>query len=240
MIKAILFDLDGTLIDFFGMKKKCCEAAINSMIKAGLRINKAEALSILFDLFRKYGAEYHHIFQRFLAVVKRKIDYRIVAHGMVAYRKARAVYLKPYAGVIPVLKKLKPKFKLGIVSDALRIKAWYRLVAMGIADFFDVIVCFEDTKQLKPGKLPFTKALGMLKAKPSEVLMIGDSIKRDIAGAKKLGMLTCFAKYGALNIVEHITKRKSHADFEINDIRELLSVIKRLKWKSKKWRKKKR
>ena len=95
MVKAILFDLDGTLIDFFGMKKKCCQAAIDGMVKAGLKINKAEALYILFDLYRKYGAEYHKIFQRFLSRVKRKIDYRIVAHGIVAYRLARAVYLKP-------------------------------------------------------------------------------------------------------------------------------------------------
>ena len=40
MIKAILFDLDNTLIDFFRLKKKCCNAAIDAMISAGLKIKK--------------------------------------------------------------------------------------------------------------------------------------------------------------------------------------------------------
>jgi len=227
MVKAILFDLDGTLIDFMGMKRKCCGAAINNMRKAGLKIDNAKSLEILFELYSKYGAEYHKIFQRFLARVNRKIDYRILAHGVVAYRKAREIYLKPYSGVIPVLKKLKRRFKLGIVSDAPRMKAWYRLVAMRIADFFDVVVCFEDTKQLKPGRLPFAMALKLLKVKPSEVLMVGDNIERDIVGAKRLGMLTCFARYGMLNQRKRPhPPRKSHADFEINDIRELLDVLK--------------
>ena len=37
MVKAVLFDVDNTLIDFAIMKEKCCEAAIDAMISAGLR-----------------------------------------------------------------------------------------------------------------------------------------------------------------------------------------------------------
>ncbi|MCX8193742.1 MAG: hypothetical protein N3G19_00010 [Candidatus Pacearchaeota archaeon] len=42
-MKAILFDLDNTLIDFMTMKHKCCEAAIDAMIAAGLKIKKEKA-----------------------------------------------------------------------------------------------------------------------------------------------------------------------------------------------------
>ena len=44
MIKAILFDLDNTLIDFMTMKRKCCEAAIDSMIASGLDMKREKAL----------------------------------------------------------------------------------------------------------------------------------------------------------------------------------------------------
>ena len=37
-LKAVLFDVDNTLIDFMNMKKKSCEAAIEAMIGAGLKM----------------------------------------------------------------------------------------------------------------------------------------------------------------------------------------------------------
>ena len=41
MIKAVLFDLDNTLIDFMRMKRLSCEVAMDAMIKAGLKINSS-------------------------------------------------------------------------------------------------------------------------------------------------------------------------------------------------------
>ena len=51
MIKAILFDLDNTLIDFMRMKEKSCESAIDAMILAGLKTNKKKATEELFKLY---------------------------------------------------------------------------------------------------------------------------------------------------------------------------------------------
>jgi len=52
-IKAILFDLDNTLVDFMAMKRKSCEAAIDEMISAGLGMKREEALKILFEMYDK-------------------------------------------------------------------------------------------------------------------------------------------------------------------------------------------
>jgi putative hydrolase of the HAD superfamily len=156
-----------------------------------------------------------------------KVDWRILSHGLVAYRKTRGNLLIPYRKVKPTLSELKKRgYKLAIVSDAPRIKAWIRLVSMGIDDFFDAVITFDDTGKFKPNILPFQKALKELKAKPSEVLMIGDNIKRDIKGAKKMGMKTVFARYG--NVKKISKKIKSNADFEINNISEILSILKNL------------
>ena len=54
MVKAILFDLDNTLIDFMKMKKKASDAAISGMIKAGVKINKKGAWKLLEKLFGKH------------------------------------------------------------------------------------------------------------------------------------------------------------------------------------------
>jgi putative hydrolase of the HAD superfamily len=224
MIKAIIFDLDNTLIDFMKMKRLSCEAAMDAMISAGLRISKKKGLKILFRLYMKYGLEYQKIFQVFLKKVIGKIDYGIMASGIVAYRRVKEHLLYPYPNALPVLNKLKKKYKLVILSDAPRIQAWIRLVAMGLYDKFDYVITFDDTKVRKPDRRPFLYALKKLKLKPEECVMVGDSLKRDIAPAKKLGFVTVFAKYGYLG-KRFGGKSKVKPDYVIGDIRELLRVF---------------
>jgi len=222
MIKAVIFDLDNTLIDFMKMKKHSCSAAIDAMIGAGLNVEHDKAIKVLFGLYDKHGLEEKTIFQKFLKKLTGKIDYRILASGIVAYRRVRTGFLEPYPNVDYVLLKLKDKgIKLGIVTDAPKLKAWIRLASMKLTNYFDVVVTFEDTKQHKPSKLPFEAALKQLKLKPQECLMVGDWPERDIKGAKALDMQTCFARYGNPKI------KKSGADLEISNLKELLNIVKK-------------
>ncbi len=221
VIKAVLFDLDNTLIDFMRMKQKSCEAAIGAMIKAGLKADGKKALKELFILYDEYGIEHKNIFEKLLKKINGNVDNRIVAHGIVAYRELRASYLSAYPGTRDVLKKLKKKYKLAIVSDAPRRNAWFRLVTLRIDKFFDVVVTSGDVRKQKNNVAPFNSALRKLGVKPGEALMVGDRIERDVKTAKKMGIKTCYAAYG------RVGKRiKSGADFEIDSIEGLLEVLK--------------
>jgi len=220
MIKAVLFDLDNTLIDFMKMKRLSCEAAIDAMIGAGLHIEHDKAIKVLFGLYDKHGLEEKTIFQKFLNKITGKVDHKILANGIVAYRRVRAGFLEPYPNIDYVLLKLKDRgIKLGIVTDAPKLKAWIRLASIKLSNYFDVVVTFEDTKQRKPSKLPFKAALDKLRFKPQECLMVGDWPERDIKGAKALGMKTCFARYGNPKI------KKTDADYEISNIKMLLDIV---------------
>ena len=219
-VKAIVFDLDNTLIDFMQMKRKASEAAISAMIKAGVKIDKERAEEILNRLFKKYGMEYQKIFDELLKEITGQVDLRILAAAVVAYRRVKGDLLEPYPNVIPVLTKLKKKVTtLGVVSDAPKFQAWTRLYEMKLDKFFDFVVAWEDTNNLKSSGLPFQKVLEKLKMKPEEILVVGDRVSRDILPAKNLGMKTVLARYGM------VIKEEGQADYEINDISELLKLV---------------
>lgn len=221
MFKAIIFDLDNTIVDFMRMKKISCEQAIDAMIDAGLKLSKKKALKELYKIYYIEGLEDHLIFQKFLKKVNGTLDYKQLASAIVAYRKARTGFIHPYAGTKKTLIKLKEKgLKLGIVTDAPKLKAWIRLVTMGLDDFFDSVVALEDTGHLKPSKLPFKKVLKELNVEPSECLMMGDNPNRDMKGAKSMGMKTAFAKYGCTYM-----KPKGKWDFELKKIEDLVKII---------------
>lgn len=221
MIKAIIFDLDNTLIDFVKMKHMSIEAAASAMIDSGLDHKKERIVKGLFLLYDEYGWEDQNVFQKYLHKEEGKIDYRVLANAINAYRSVRTGFLGPFPHVMSTLIKLKQSgIKLAIVSDAPRLKAWIRLTAMKIDNFFDIVVTFDDTKRLKPSKKPFVVALNKLRLKAEECLMVGDRLERDIKGANKIGMKTCFAKYG-----NQKSSSKVKPDYTINDISELLKFI---------------
>src|SRR4030042_190420 len=116
MIRAVLFDLDNTLIDFMKMKRICSEEAVSAMIDGGLTMSKENGVKLLFETYRKYGIENQKIFQVFIKRAMGKIDKKILAKGISSYRKVKTGFLRPYPNVVSTLIKLKKNgLKLGIV-----------------------------------------------------------------------------------------------------------------------------
>jgi len=115
---------------------------------------------------------------------------------------------------------LKRGLRLGVVSDAPAREAWLRLCYLNFHHIFHSVVTFDDTGERKPNPGPFRKALELLGVKASEALMVGDWAERDMVGAANIGMKTVFARYG-----DTFGTVKTHADYEINDVKELLNII---------------
>jgi putative hydrolase of the HAD superfamily len=143
--------------------------------------------------------------------------------AIIAYNRTKFSTLKPYSGVKAMLSALSKKYRLAVLSDAPRNKAWQRLILTGLDAYFSQVGTFHDTGKSKPDNAPFLAMCKRLKVKPSECLFVGDNPARDVAGAKSVGMRTAWAAYG------HVWGEKNRMhDFVIKSPRELLGVIRKL------------
>ena len=224
MIKAIIFDLDNTLTDFMKMKDMAIEAAVDAMIDAGLKLSREELKAKIYAVYKREGIEDQTVFDKFLQVELGRIDNKILASAIVAYRRARdsALVLYPHV-TLTLMELVKRGLKLAVVSDAPARQVWLRLCDLNLQHFFHHVVTFEDTGERKPSPLPFRKALSLLGVNASEALMVGDWPERDVVGAAQLGMKTVFARYG-----DTFGTVNSGADFDVNDIIELIDIVDRL------------
>ena len=224
MIKAIIFDLDNTLLDFIKMKQFSVKAAITAMNEAGLEVNEEKAYKDIFDLYVEKGWENQQVFDDYLNQTVGKVSNKILAAGIVSYRRAREATLLVYPNVNKTLIELiKMGIKLAVVSDAPSREAWMRLYYLNLHHVFEPVLTYDDTGVRKPSAKPFKMALDVLNVEPEEALMIGDWPDRDVVGAKQIGMKTIFARYG-----DTFGTINSGADWDVNDIYDLVDIVKEL------------
>ena len=224
MIKAVIFDLDNTLLDFMKMKEYAVKAAIAGMIEAGLNIDPDKSYNTIIGIYEKKGWENQQVFDDFLIKKIGEVNNKYLAAGIVAYRRAREANLLLYPNVNNTLVELiKMGVKLSVISDAPSREAWMRIYYLNLHHHFDVVLTFDDTNARKPSPIPFEMALSQLNIDPEEALMVGDWPERDVVGANKLGIRTIFARYGdAFGTVD------SGADWDINDVYEIVGIVNEL------------
>jgi len=224
MIKAVIFDLDNTLLDFMKMKEYAVKAAIAGMIEAGLDIDPDESYKTIIGIYEKEGWENQQVFNKFLNKTIGEVNNKYLAAGIVAYRRAREANLLLYPNVNHTLVELiKMSVKLAVVSDAPSREAWMRIYYLNLHHHFDVVLTFDDTNARKPSPIPFEMALSQLNIDSEEALMVGDWPERDVVGANKLGIRTIFARYG-----DSFGTVDSGADWDINDVYEIVSIVNEL------------
>ena len=220
-LKAVIFDLDNTLTDFMRMKHEAVRSAVEAMVEAGLDYNVEQGLSAILAIYDEKGYEYQEVFNDFLTQVTGGVNYKYLAAGIVAYRRARDSSLVLYPHVNVTLMTLtKEGYRLGVVSDSPSREAWMRLCYLNLHHMFDAVVTFDDTGVHKPAPEPFQAICKLLEVEPEEALMVGDWPERDLKGAERLGMRTAFARYGNSHGVT-----SSDADYTLDNIDALINIV---------------
>jgi len=215
-VRALLFDMDNTLFDLVGAQMAACDAVTRSL---GVMQE-----NLLFPYFLRpvHGFESHENILDFIR------DRGIPVSG--SYDSARRIYeeekircITPYPGVVDTLTLIRDQeLPMGIVTDAHSRDAVRRLEKAGLLSFFSCMVTYDLVRVKKPAHEPFITALDMLKSTADEVLLVGDSPRRDIEPGKTLGFRTVYARYGDRFSDDHSSVL---ADYTIDAMAELPEIL---------------
>ncbi|PLR78155.1 pyrophosphatase PpaX [Bacillus sp. V3-13] len=176
-IKAILFDLDGTLID----------------------TNELIISSFLHTLESYYPEKYKRedVLQFIgppLTDTFNSIDPNLTEDMIKTYRKYNIsnhdLLVKEFTGVFETIRTLKENdYKLAIVSTKMEDVILKGLKLTNLDPFFDVIVALDHVEKAKPDPEPVLKALNHLGSHPFEAIMVGDN-HHDVLAGKNAGTKT--------------------------------------------------
>ncbi len=217
-VKAVIFDLDNTLVDFIEAKIRACKEVIN-------RICCGDADELLqYFLRRKYSFESHENIADYLRD-KGIYSEELYRDCCEIYERVKLESITLYPGIRKVLENLRLKgVKLAVVTDAENCHAISRLKKAGLQKYFDVIVSADMTGKRKPEPDSLLLALKKLGVKAEEAAIVGDSMRRDVEAGKRLGMLTVYAAYGDRNFLES-GKNKNEADFVAEKPEDILEIL---------------
>ena len=202
MIRAVLIDIDDTLLDFDAYVKE-------SMRKGFKAFSLPQYTDDMFDTFRKVNTMLWHKLEegklsfeelkkvRWALVLKELgIDFDGVAFEEY-FRKELFFSAIPVEGAEEFLVYLHKRFPLYTASNGPYEQQRNRLKVAGFDRYFTDHFISEQIGFSKPSGEFFEHCFQTVRSKipdvePEEILMIGDSISSDVIGANSFGMKTCF------------------------------------------------
>jgi pyrophosphatase PpaX len=210
-LTAVLFDLDGTLIDSIAL---IVNSALYAFEKCGHPAPAAEEW--LADL----GLPLHTMFGRFIA------DESRLAELVAGYREYQLEnhdrLVRPYEEVASTLTALHERgHSLAVVTSKAEPLAHRGLAHVGLDGFFDVVVGLESCTRHKPDPEPVRVALDRLGVRPEDAAFVGDS-PHDMAAGRDAGVITVAALWGPFSRTQLAS---SEPDYYIERMGELIPIV---------------
>ena len=194
MVRAALFNLDGTLLDQHSTVEQFLSGHLGRM---GI---PAESRSAYMDCFYQWNQAgdpphpqmFEVLQQRFLP----RVDVEVIREDFARYAWQTPVL---YPGTYTTLLELRSMdLKLGLITNGTVFSQRAKIAFSRLAEYMDVILISEKEQLRKPDPQIFQRALDRLEVSAHECTFVGEDPLEDIAGASRVGMRTAWVHHGRL------------------------------------------
>lgn len=199
-VKAVFFDLDDTLFDHQYSTRQglqaICQAypcfqqhPIDILFADYMRLLDEVHLHVLDGSLTKNEARRERFRRFFLLHAPETEDLvNVVEHATMLHRETYQASRQAVAGVVPLLNYLRGKVRIAVVTNNLVAGQVEKLSHLKLDHLVDELVTSEETGFIKPDPGIFRVALERVGCHAEEAVMIGDSWKSDVLGARQLGI----------------------------------------------------
>ncbi|OGD54231.1 hypothetical protein A3K80_07835 [Candidatus Bathyarchaeota archaeon RBG_13_38_9] len=234
-IKALLFDLGGTLVHRNVDDHIADEVAVKDiadyMVSKGFSVDQESFLEKYWSHYRRLN-EYRENFMIEIPMVVwlsellydvcgEHLDFKLLskAEKVIVDARVESAILLPKT--IEVLEELSSKYRLGIITNTSSGQVADRVLAsLKLNRFFDYVIASSEIGVRKPYPGIFFYIVKEMFIRPEEALFIGDSIKHDIVGSNMVNMKSCLIGQKGLEL-SNISHKP---DLSIMNLNELLRI----------------
>lgn len=214
MIKGIIFDMDGTIVDSLPYHYEAWKIFFNQnkVENFSEKLNEYKGGGTL-DLMRTvYGNQYSKKELKKMSEDKEKI-----------FRKIYKGEIKQILGFKKFLDELKSKdIMVGLASNAIRKNVSMIINELEIYDYFDSIICGDEVINGKPNPEMFNETIDRFNINKDECLIFEDSLEGVLAaknsGVKVIG-ITSSSSNKVLKDAGCVMSISDYLDFKLSDIR---------------------
>ena len=224
-IKAVSFDVDGTLWDFEEVMRRSLHYVLKELGKFDLTAARMLDVEKMIEIRNRVANELKgkvtnlekvrlEAFRQTLREVGRPND-ALASHLNQVFFKHRFEDVKLFDDALPTLEALRARYTIGIVSNG---TGYPR--QRGLENIFKFLVFSQDCGIEKPDQRIFRIALKRAECSSKQLLHVGDSLQDDVMGALKAGIKCVW-----LNRKHEKSSLNLKTDYEISSLLELLEIL---------------
>ncbi|RED36702.1 HAD family hydrolase [Paenibacillus sp. VMFN-D1] len=215
MIKGVLFDLDGTLLDRDTSLLRFTEDQYERFPELQ-RVDRDQYIRRFVELDARGYVWKDKVYEQLVREMDLELSWERLLEDYIAGFRLHCIGYPHLREMLTALKR--QGMKLGIISNGFGEFQWGSIQGLGIADDFDAILISELEGLRKPDPAIFRRALDRLELQPEEAVFVGDHAVNDVEASRMVGMKAVWMKAAAGDT-------SCETDYSITDLMELKDIL---------------